>query len=76
VPLDQLPAWMRTISEVLPLTHGIEAARRLTNGSSLGDVAGLVGAEALIGTAYVVAGYALIRYMERESRIHASLEVA
>jgi ABC-2 type transport system permease protein len=76
VPLDELPAWMRTISEGLPLTHGIDAARRLADGQSLADVAGLVGQEVLVALAYVVAGYALIRWMERESRVHASLEVA
>jgi ABC-2 type transport system permease protein len=76
VPLEELPAWMRTIAEGLPLTHGIEAARRLADGDSLADVAGLVGTEALVGLAYVVAGYSVIRWMERESRIHSSLEVA
>ena len=76
VPLDDLPDWMRTISEGLPLTHGIEAARRIADGEPLGDVAGLVGREALIGVVYVALGYAVIRLMERESRVHASLEVA
>ena len=34
VPLDELPGWMATISQGLPLTHGIEAARRLADGAS------------------------------------------
>jgi ABC-2 type transport system permease protein len=76
VPLDDLPGWMRAISEALPLTHGIEAARGLVDGESLGDVAGLVGREALVGAVYVVVGYAVLRLMERESRVRASLEVA
>jgi ABC-2 type transport system permease protein len=76
VPLDELPGWMQAISEVVPLTHGIEAARRLADGASLGDVAGLVATEAGIGVVYVVAGYALLRFMERESRVRATLQIA
>ena len=37
VPLDELPPWMQAISEVLPLTHGIEAARLVAEGASLGS---------------------------------------
>jgi ABC-2 type transport system permease protein len=76
VPLDDLPAWMRATSNLLPLTHGIEAARQLADGATLGHVAGLVTKEATIGAVYGIAGYALVRYMERQSRVHASLEVS
>ena len=75
-PVDSLPGWMRAAGEWMPLTHGIEAARELAAGGSLGGVAGLVGSEALIGVLYAAAGYAVIRWMEREGRVHASLEVA
>jgi ABC-2 type transport system permease protein len=76
VPIDQLPGWMQAVSEVIPFTHGIEAARRLADGESLGDVSGLVGAEALIGLVYGVGGYWLIRALEVVSRRRATLEVA
>ena len=36
--IDELPGWMQAISYRVPLTHGIEAARRVANGASLGDV--------------------------------------
>ena len=49
VPLDDLPGWMSTIAQGLPLTHGIEAARRLADGASFASVGGLVAAEALVG---------------------------
>jgi hypothetical protein len=39
-------------------------------------VSGLLAWEAVIGVAYTFAGYALLRFMERESRKRASLEVA
>jgi ABC-2 type transport system permease protein len=76
VPLETLPGWMQAVSEVIPLTHGIEAARRLADGATLGDVAGLVAAEAAIGVVYIAAGYGVLRYMERQSRLRATLQIA
>jgi len=75
-PLDSLPAWVQAFSEGLPFTHGIEAARRVADGAALDSVAGLVGAEALIGTLYAIAGYAFIRTTETLSRRYATLERA
>ena len=76
VPLDALPDWLRALSEVLPFTHGIEAARQLADGASFSDVDGLVAQEALIGAVYATIGYTLIRVLERHSRKHATLERA
>ena len=59
-----------------PITHGAEAAREIVAGSSIADVAGLLGAEALVGTAYAVAGLILLRRFEVIARRQASLEVA
>lgn len=74
VSVDDLPGWMAAIGRGLPLTHGIQAARRVAAGASLGDVGGLVVTEALIGLAYAGAGYALFRLFEGEGRRRASLE--
>lgn len=74
VALDELPGWMSFLSQGMPLTHGIEAARRLAGGQSLGTVGGLIGAELLVGAAYGVVGYALLRFMEAQSRRLATLE--
>ena len=52
VPLSELPEWAQTMSDGLPFTHAIEAARELADGASLGDVAGLVGTELFIGVLY------------------------
>lgn len=76
VSLEDLPGWMSTSAQALPLTHGIEAARRLADGQALDQVGGLVGAEAAIGVAYAVAGYAILRLLEHQSRVHATLERA
>jgi ABC-2 type transport system permease protein len=76
VPLHELPGWLSTMAQGLPMTHGIEATRRLAGGAGLADVAGLLAAEAVVGLAYGAAGYALIRALERQSRRHATLERA
>jgi len=76
VPLRELPGWMSFLSQGMPLTHGIEAARRLASGQSLGTVGGLIAAEALVGAAYGVLGYGLLRFMELQSRRLATLETA
>ena len=72
VPLAVLPDWMEAISRSLPLTHGIQAAREVARGEALDW--GLVGTEALIGLAYGVAAYVLLRFFEEESRRRATLD--
>ena len=74
VPLDELPGWAQQIGRMLPLTHGIEAAREVVAGSTLGDVAGLVATEALIGVAYATLAYGLFRWFEVQGRRNAALD--
>jgi ABC-2 type transport system permease protein len=74
VPLDSLPVWMSTAAQGMPFTHAIEAARKLADGATLSDVSGLLGAEMLIGLVYGIAGYAVMRWFEHQSRVHATLE--
>ncbi len=74
VPLDRLPGWLQAVSSVIPLTHGIAAARQLADGAALGDVSGLLGTELGIGAAYFVLGLALLRLFEYEGRRSATLE--
>ena len=71
---EDLPGWLAAIGRCLPLTHGIAAAREVVAGAPLGDVAGLLWTEALIGLAYATAAYGLFRVFEAESRRRASLE--
>jgi ABC-2 type transport system permease protein len=76
VPVASLPGWMETISSWLPLTHAIEAARKVADGSSITGVQGMLGRELLIGVVYAVGGLAIIRFFETQSRRHASLGIA
>jgi ABC-2 type transport system permease protein len=74
VPVEVLPGWMQAIGRILPLTHGIAAARQIAEGGSLGDVAGLVWTEAGIGACYAALAYGLLRYFEIDGRRRATLE--
>jgi ABC-2 type transport system permease protein len=76
VPVGSLPGWMEAVSSWIPLTHAIEAARAVVDGRSIGDVQGLLGRELGVGLIYAVAGLAIIRFFETQSRRHASLGVA
>jgi ABC-2 type transport system permease protein len=76
VALSALPGWMAAIGRCLPLTHGIQAARRLASGDSWSQVSGLVATEALIGVAYLLVGMAMLRWFEVESRRRATLDIA
>ena len=74
IPLDLLPGWMAAVSPWLPLTHGIEAARRARRRRGLGDVGGLLLKEAGVGAAFLVIGMLMLAYFEWESRRRATLE--
>jgi ABC-2 type transport system permease protein len=76
VPFSLLPGWLETIARGLPVTHGAEAARELVAGGSLTEVAGLLGAELLVGLVYATVGLFLIRLFEVEARRGAALEIA
>jgi ABC-2 type transport system permease protein len=76
VAIEELPGWMQAISSVIPLTNGIEAARRVAGGETLAEVSGPIAAELVIGVVYTVVGYLAIRAMEAASRRRGSLQVA
>jgi ABC-2 type transport system permease protein len=76
VPLDLLPGWLQTMAQGLPITHGAEAGRKIVDGASIPDVAGLLGAELLVGAIYGVAGLVFLRRFEVVARRRATLEVA
>jgi ABC-2 type transport system permease protein len=75
VPVSVLPGWMQSVSSVIPLTRGIEAARSLIGGAALSDVSTLLGQEALIGVAYTLAGYALFRWFEGQAKRRGTLDM-
>jgi ABC-2 type transport system permease protein len=76
VPLEQLPGWIQALSSVIPITHGIEAARELAAGASLSDVSSLLATELGIGLVLLCVGLVLLRVFEWEGRRSATLETS
>ena len=74
VPADGLPAWMRVVGQVLPITHAAEAARRVTAGDELSAALPALAAEAGVALGYAVLAALLLTVFEAESRRHATLD--
>ena len=74
IPIDALPGWLQAISNSVPVTHGIAAAREAAAGASIGDVGELVAIEALIGSIYGAVAFGMLRYLEFEAKRRATLE--
>ena len=62
--LETFQEWMRHISRLLPLTQGIESARKIIGGADLSDVMGILYVEILLGMIFVLLGYFLFRFFE------------
>jgi ABC-2 type transport system permease protein len=75
VPLAELPAWIQSISYMLPLTRGIIAAREIVGGAGLMDVAPLLLGEFGVGLAYFFMGYILFAVFEVVAKRRGTLEV-
>ncbi len=74
IDLNILPAWMQTISNVLPLTRGIASARALIAGAGLQDVLPLLAQEIGIGLVYGLSGYFLFKWVEISAKRRGTLE--
>jgi ABC-2 type transport system permease protein len=74
VPLSSFPTWMRSISMVLPLTRGIDSARKIIAGANFQTVAPLLGVELLIGILYISLGYLFFRWFEFQAKRRGTLE--
>jgi ABC-2 type transport system permease protein len=74
LPLDQMPAWMQTISACLPLARGIRSARLLVAGASLAEVWPLLVGELAVALVYALTGFALFSRFEAQARKRGTLE--
>jgi ABC-2 type transport system permease protein len=74
VALDDLPPWMATVGNLLPLSHAITAGREVAAGAALGDVSTLLLSELAVGIVYTTLGILALRLLETESRRRATLE--
>ncbi|NIS79192.1 MAG: ABC transporter permease [Anaerolineales bacterium] len=74
IPLSSLPSPMRALSDFLPLTRGIEAARAIFAGGQLADVIPLLSGEIILGAVYIALGYSLFRGFEFQAKRRGTLE--
>jgi ABC-2 type transport system permease protein len=75
VPLESLPGWVQAVSWFMPLTRGIAAARSLVAGAGLGQVAGLLTGELVVGLFYLLLGYSLFWWFEFQAKRRGTLDV-
>jgi ABC-2 type transport system permease protein len=73
-PVEVLPQPLQIISNSLPLTHGIQAARLAMNGADWSAVQFLFISELLIGLVYIGAGYFLFTRFEKLSLVDGQIE--
>jgi ABC-2 type transport system permease protein len=83
-PLAAFPQWVQTVGNVVPLTHGITAARQTVGGTKVTEehfgqkhntpVDDLLLTELRIGVFYFIAGYVLLRIFELQARRRGSME--
>jgi ABC-2 type transport system permease protein len=74
VPVSALPRLLAAFGRVLPMTHGIEAARLVAAGAAPSAVSGLLLREVMIGLSYGVVGGVLLRHFEAQGRRRAALD--
>jgi len=73
-PVSYLPTYLQPLSYAIPMTYGTEAARMAVEGASLGELSGLLGAEALVGFTVMIAGYLMFRWFEHLARSKGTLD--
>jgi ABC-2 type transport system permease protein len=76
VPVDYFPAPVAWFSQVLPLTHGLEAIRGLLAGSGAWDVLGNVGLELLVGSGWFLLALLTFNRLAENGRRDGSIEFA
>lgn len=64
-PVSRLPEPVRIVSNLLPFTRGIEAARQIMSGESMRSVAFLLAGELAVGAVYLLAAAVLIQFAEK-----------
>lgn len=74
IPVSELPGWVQPISQVLPFTRSLQAARMALDGASLSAVAPRLAVELALSVAYVAVGYRFLRLIERLAISRGTLE--
>ncbi len=73
-PVQALPQPLQILASLLPITHGLQAVRS-SFAHAGASASGNIGLEALIGCGYMLLGYVLFTYIEREARRRGSFDL-
>ncbi|MDE3113319.1 MAG: ABC transporter permease [Chloroflexota bacterium] len=74
VPLSDLPPFLSPVSQILPLTRSVAAARMLATGGAFADAIPLIAQDVVIGALWGVAGLVLFGWLEVQARRRGTLE--
>jgi ABC-2 type transport system permease protein len=75
VPIEVLPGWMQALSQALPFTRSLDAARDAIAGAPISAVAGRLLAELALGVVYLALGYLLLLSLERLAKRRGTYEL-
>lgn len=75
VPVSALPGWLQPISQALPFTRSLQAAREAIEGAGLSTVSGLLLVELALAVAYLAVGYAVLVRLERLAKRRGTFEL-
>jgi ABC-2 type transport system permease protein len=75
VAVDFWPGPVQAVANLLPVTHGLLAVRRLLDGSGLDAVAPQVAAEVLVGAGWLAVSWLSYRRFFRRARATAAFDV-
>lgn len=68
-PVSILPAWLRPLSDLLPLTHGLKIVRdAILLDRGFVELAPTFGLLVLTGAGFMLAGFLAFRFMEKKAR--------
>jgi ABC-2 type transport system permease protein len=74
VPLDELPGVVAAISQGIPLTRSVAAARLYAGGAPLDAGLGLLLGDLALGAVYGIAGFVVFNWLETRARREGRLE--
>jgi ABC-2 type transport system permease protein len=75
VPVSALPPAVQFFSNILPVTHGLQAIRALIDGATYSNVFPLIGAEVLIALAYGSIAWLMFGYRMKVTRQKGTFEL-
>jgi ABC-2 type transport system permease protein len=75
VPVNFWPKWLQLVCNVLPVTHGLSAIRKLFAGGAHSEIYGEIGLEALVGAGWFIFSLMIIDRFAETGRADGSIEL-